>query len=758
MNSKLWYNKPAKGWKEGLPIGTGRLAAMVLGYIEEERIALNHEWLWRGKTKYRDIEIQHYNLHKVRELLLDGKYEEGTLSCYRDFCGGGDDFENPGRVDKYQPAGDLHFKLKQGEVNNYYRELNMDTGVVTVRYETESDTIVRQTVADLVNDLLIVRIKSLNNNLSGSFWLDRIEDKDCDILKTVESNTLNMKGSFKGGNDFIVKAELRVKNGDLVHNGDNTIQVNDASEIVVFINIGTSAKGEKPEEECNRYKIPNLTWEKLLQEHLKEYSNNYGALKLELECKEKNIPTNERISDYRQGKEDVGLELLYFNYGRYLLCACSANAELPANLQGKWNEEIEPAWDCDYHHDINIQMNYWIAETGNLHKHTEVLFDYLERFIPHGKEVAKKIYNCNGIYLPITGDPWGKANPELIGWAAWIGAAPWLAQHMWWHYEYGLDEKFLRNRAYPFIKEVAAFYESYLIKDSNGIYQIIPSQSPENRFVGSGELEVSLCISSTMDIQLVMDLLIHAIKGAKILCIDENKITIWQGILDHLPKMKVGSKGQLLEWNEEFEECEPGHRHISHLFGLFPADIITENSSELWEAARVALENRLSTGGGHTGWSRAWTACCFARLGDGEKARYHLKTLITDFATDSLLDLHPPRIFQIDGNLGGAAAVLEMIFQSYHEVLDFLPALPNEWKQGKIYGIRGRGGYSVNIEWKNNQLVCAEVMAIKDKICKIKCKDNDYVIKDDQDQLIKYKKDGNLLTFEIKSGKKYFVL
>ena len=757
MESKIWYNKPALEWKEGLPIGTGRLAAMVLGYIEEEKIALNHEWLWRGKTKHRDVEIRNHNLPKVRELLLDGKYEEGTLAANKAFGGDGGISDKPGRVDKYQPAGDFHFKLDQGEVNNYYRELNLDNGLVTVRYETENDTIIRQTIADLVNDLIIVRIKSMNRNLSGLFWLDRIEDKECEILKTVESNVIKMEGSFKEGNEFIVKAEFKVKNGDLVKYGDNVIQVNDASEILVFINIGTSAKGEKPEDECNRYNIPNSTWEKLMQEHLKKYSSNYGALKLELQCKEKNIPTDERIRDYRQGKEDVGLELLYFNYGRYLLYTSSANAELPANLQGKWNEDINPAWDSDYHHDINLEMNYWMAETANLHKYTDALFNHMERFIPHGKEVAKKLYNCNGVYLPLQTDPWGRATPEAFGWAVWIGAGPWLAQHMWWHYEYGLDEEFLRKRAYPFIKEVAAFYESYLIKDVKGIYQIVPSQSPENRFIGSGELPVSLCVSSTMDVQLAMDLLSHAIKGAKILGVDDDKITIWQEILDHLPKMKVGSKGQLLEWNEEFQECEPGHRHISHLFGLFPADIITENTSELWEAAKVSLENRLSTGGGHTGWSRAWTACCFARLGNGEAAKHHLKALITDFATDSLLDLHPPRIFQIEGNLGGAASVLEMIFQSYHEELDFLPALPKVWKQGKITGVRGRGGYTVNIEWKNNQLICAEIMAIKDKICKMKFKENDWVIRDEKDQLIKYTKEEKLILFEINAGEKYFI-
>jgi len=341
----------------------------------------------------------------------------------------------------------------------------------------------------------------------------------------------------------------------------------------------------------------------------------------------------------------------------------------------------------------------------------------------------------------------------------WIGAAPWLAQHLWWHYEYSLDRKFLRRRAYPFFKEVAAFYEDYLIEDDQGRLQIVPSQSPENRFVGSGDLPVSLGVSATMDVILAREALRYAITAAELLNVDQAKRRRWRNLRERLPELRIGRHGQLQEWNEDFTEAEPAHRHVSHLIGVYPGDLLDpERTPALWRAAAVSLERRLAAGGGHTGWSRAWVACLFARMGRANDAWHHLNHLIADFATDTLLDLHPPRIFQIDGNLGGAAAVLEMLLQSYHGELHFLPALPPDWPAGRATGLRARGGLTVNITWARGKLTCAEITAAVSGECTVIHARPAWHVRTGSGRPVPVQRDGHRLRFPLVAGKNVQVL
>ncbi|NLB55419.1 MAG: glycoside hydrolase family 95 protein, partial [Lentisphaerae bacterium] len=562
--------------------------------------------------------------------------------------------------------------------------------------------------------------------------------------------------SINNGINFRIECAARVSDGEL-HTFDNKLVALETKELILAINIGTDAKGNDPKEEISAIKWPDQSWDELFEEHLKEYNKHYGRLKLELSDQPaEDKPTDERMEAARKDGYSSGLAELYFNYGRYLLCASSATAELPAHLQGKWNEDLYPPWESDYHHNINLQMNYWIAEPAGMHNYAEALLQHIERFVPHAEKAATDLFGCRGVWFPIQSDAWGKATPEAYGWAVWMGAAAWLAQHVWWHYEFGQDLSYLKDRAYPFLKKVVEFYEDFLIEDENGVLQFVPSQSPENRFVGGGELPVTLCVSATMDVQLAWDVITHSIKAAQIQGTDADKQEQWNSMLNKLPKLQIGSKGQLLEWNEEFEEVEPGHRHVSHLFGLHPGEqICPDETPELFKAAKRSLELRLESFGGHTGWSRAWTACFFARFGEGDEALRHVIRLVTDFSTDSLLDLHPPRIFQIDGNLGGAAAVLEMLFQSYKEVLDFLPALPKAWQSGKINGLRARGGYNVGIEWDNGKLAKATVSPLKTKECIIRKRGLNLIIKDDSGSEITVKDCDKFIKFVAEQGREY---
>lgn len=782
--SCLWYRRPASEWKNGLPIGTGRLAAMTLGTVPLDRMVLNHEWLWRGTNRARDTEKRAHLLPEVRELLLSGDYEQGTLKGNEAFGGGGgirrDQIEN--RVDPYQPASDLYFRLEHGEVSDYRRELNLENGLVTVAYTADGAHFRKEYLAHLSRDLILIHLTA-DKPFSGEFYLWRVDDPWCSVNHEISKECLALNGRFKGGIAFRVEARFRVRGG-VVTLGQDRMTARKVEEMLIAIDVGTSAKDRTPESECAEHALPDADWDELLCEHVEAYNSLYGKLSLSVDASEPDLPTNERLVRLRKGESDPSMAALYFNFGRYLMIASAANAELPPNLQGKWNDNPDPPWECDYHHDINLQMNYWPMEAGRLEFAAEALFRHIERLVPHARKAARDLYDCKGVWFPLTTDAWGRATSEAFGWGVWIGAAAWLAQHLWWHYEYGLDLAFLRDRAYPFFKEAAAFYESYLIEDKNGVLQAVPSQSPENRFVGGGDIPVTLCVSATMDIQLIRDLLSHAIRSAEILNLDEEKRREWRSILDRLPPMRIGRHGQLQEWNEDFEEVEPGHRHFSHLFGFYPGeDIDPERTPDLWEAARVSLERRLSHHGGPSGWSRAWTSCMFARLGDADKAWEHFEHLMTDWCSDALLDLHPippgvfephtiadwinqnrsnagspiSGVFQIDGNFGGVAAILEMLLQSCHEELHFLPALPAAWPRGAVRGLRAKGGYQIDIAWDKGCLARATIVSLTDRPCVILRGAGRYQVQDEAGATVQCMENGHRLCFNIKAGKPYTV-
>lgn len=763
MKNILWLDKPAAEWVDGFPIGTGRLAGMVMGTVKRERIALNHEWLWKGINRNRDVEPKAALLPAVREALMAGRYEEGTRLGNEAFGGSGGGISGkPNRVDPYQPAGNLFFEVEHGPAGDYRRELNLDKAAVTVSYTAASDLskqgYQRTYLPSLTEDALFVRIYAQEGMFDISVWLDRQHDPDCDLTFFAGERVIAMDGRIRNGVAFRVEADLDFRDGELSVVEGQRLFIRKTREVLIKVDIGVDALYPSPVDELKRRPFSISDWAALVEQHEAEHRAHFGSIDVDIELSESDLPLNERIKCLRRGEADSGLIGLYLNYGRYLLCASSANAQLPANLQGKWNEDFNPPWQSDYHHDINLQMCYWAAEAAGMSKYTEALLRHIERFIPHARKAARELYGCDGVLYPLVSDTSGKSTSEAAGWAVWVGAAAWLAQHVWWHYEYGQDLEYLKNRAYPFLKEVAAFYESYLIEDKDGVLQVVPSQSPENRFKDSGsKFPVSLCVSSTMDIQLVWDVLNHAVQAGEILGADPERREKWCRMLGRLPEMKIGSRGQLLEWNQEFEEVEPGHRHISHLFGLYPGEqLCPDRTPELFQAAMKSLDIRLENFNGTVGgWSRAWIACCFARAGQGDRAYDQLQGLVGDLAIDSLLDVYPPKIFQIDGNLGAVAAMIEMLLQSYHEELHFLPALPSVWPKGKVSGLKARGGFTVDLEWEDGRLIQAVVVSRQDRFCKFKNKGSIFSVRDELGRRVATETEGNLTTFLAKSGMKY---
>lgn len=763
-HSMLWYAQPAPEWKEGLPIGNGTLGGMVLGDPAADRVALNHEWLWRGEGRERDVDECSDRLEEIRRLFFEGRTLEAGELANEAFGGAGGVLAGegrPNRVDPYQPAGDLWIRTEGGEATDYRRELDLDAARVTVRYRRDGVTHRREYIAHAALPVMAIRLSAEGGPVAVTLALARIDDPDCEIEPFADGDAFGYLGRFREGVRFCVAARVLAEAGvrTRTRHGEALADVN-APEALVLLSVGVDHDDGDPRPDCMAQLDTSAgrNWDDLLDSHVAAHQALYRRVRLELGGERDDEPTDARLAAMRDGRDDDALLATYANLGRYLLIASSRDCQVPANLQGIWNEQLDPPWQCDLHQDINIQMNYWPAEPCGLAECIEPLLAHVERFVPHGREVARKLYGCGGVFMPLQTDPWGRATPESRGWDCWIGAAAWLAQHVWQRYEFSRDADYLRSRAYPLLKEAAAFYVDYLVEDPRtGELVPVPSQSPENRFVG-GTSPVSLCVAAAMDLELIRDLLTHCIAASERLECDESLRATWRDVLDRLAPLKVGRHGQLREWGEDYEEAEPGHRHISHLFGLFPGEQFTPDAdAELAGAARVSLERRLAAEGGHTGWSRAWTVCCWARLREGDLARHHLERLVLDFATDSLLDLHPPQIFQIEGNLGGTAGVCEMLLQSHNGVLRILPALPEAWSEGKVEGLRARGAFEVDIHWSGARAERVRIASSAGGPVAVECPAPASVTRDGEAVRFHVGDDG-LVRFDTEAGGEYVLL